>query len=548
MKNFLNKTILLFVGVAIATVISYVSAGTWSNPTASQQIVNGVPSGNVDAPVNVGTSTQDKDGMLTVVGFKSWKPAAIFDDFYDGYVMPSNLTLAVNGPVGAKEYCDENGENCINKLPNLPQCSNGQVLVYDGDADTGTWNCGDISNVTIESATSSGIQFATVSSGGTHSCGIAINGDAYCWGDNTYGQLGIGQYTDKYKTSPSLVSGNYSYKTEVNSITTGNRHSCAIANKQNGIDITPKVVCWGNNTYFQLGAGSQNVGSYTVSPVDVMKGNYPGGVLTNIGSVYSKSNHTCAKEGLDGIAGAVYCWGYNAYSQLGNNTVNKSAYASSPLVFSDARSIAVGNNHTCVITSAGNTYCWGYGLYGQLGQGNTKNLTAQTASALNPIKGYLGSTGYNFSSITAGNNHTCGITSEGDAFCWGYNYYKQLGSLSSGNQTYPQLVSGFNGTYVFSSITAGDNHTCAIGIKNSVSGLFCWGLNTSGQLGIGSIVSPKSLPEPVAGLTTATSISAGDNYTCVLKTDKHFTCWGNNSRGQLGNGIFNSKTYAPNIY
>lgn len=108
-KNFLNKTTLLFVGIAIATVTSSLIAGVWNSPPVGTV----PPANNTAAPLNVGNSTQTKDGILTVLGFKSWGPATIVSTTTDDYSMPTSLLFGVNGSVGAKEYCDETGSNCF---------------------------------------------------------------------------------------------------------------------------------------------------------------------------------------------------------------------------------------------------------------------------------------------------------------------------------------------------------------------------------------------------------------------------------------------------
>ena len=271
MKNFLNKTILLFVGIAIASAASYVGAA-WNNAP-----VNPPPADNVATPLNVGTTTQNKDGSLTFLGFRSWGPATIVNDPSDSFNVDviTPLLLAVNGPVGATEYCNENGENCSPEVPVIPNCSDGQILIYKGNDETGYWACGEM-NGSVEEASSTGIQFAVVSSGDNHSCGIATNGDAYCWGYNAYGQ--VGDNTVATKKIPTKISSgaNSSGKFLIskNSIAAGNNHTCAV-----GTDY--KVYCWGYNATRELGDGTVTVRK---TPVQVL------GLPSTIKTVYSSSN------------------------------------------------------------------------------------------------------------------------------------------------------------------------------------------------------------------------------------------------------------------
>jgi hypothetical protein len=105
MKKYTSQLSILVIGFLLATATSYLSA--WSGPTS--QIVNGVPNGNVPAPINVSNSSQVKQGTLGLGGLSVFGVGQVSTTTY---TLPSNLAFGVNGKVGATEYCDKDGQNC----------------------------------------------------------------------------------------------------------------------------------------------------------------------------------------------------------------------------------------------------------------------------------------------------------------------------------------------------------------------------------------------------------------------------------------------------
>src|SRR5664280_501068 len=199
-----------------------------------------------------------------------------------------------------------------------------------------------------------------------------------------------------------------------------------------------------------LVAGPVQPASATLAPVQVVTG----------------LAHTCALA----PSGQAYCWGYNAYGQLGDNSTTD---RSTPVAVQQGgvtfTSIAAGLNFTCGLTGAGAAWCWGYNTHGGLGD-NTTN------GRLTPVAVQQGAV--TFTSIVAGSVQTCGLTSAGAAWCWGYNAYGQLGDNSTTQRLTPVGVQ--QGGVTFASITAGQYHTCGL---TSASAAWCWGYNAYGQLG-----------------------------------------------------------------
>ena len=198
-----------------------------------------------------------------------------------------------------------------------------------------------------------------------------------------------------------------------------------------------------------------------------------GARFTKIDVGYS---HSC---GLT-AAGVAYCWGFNGDGELGDSHVGDDSYYPSLVVFpsgvSKFTSISAGYESTCAISSANVAYCWGYNSYGQLGNGtNDPSDEPQAVSG-----------GLLFASIDAGSDTTCGITTAGDAYCWGFNDYGQLGNnqhdateSNLADASTPQLVVG---GLKWKSVSVGDNTTCGV-TKRGVG--YCWGTGNNGELGNG---------------------------------------------------------------
>ena len=181
-------------------------------------------------------------------------------------------------------------------------------------------------------------------------------------------------------------------------------------------------------------------------------------------------------------------------------------------------SVGAGSLHACGLTAPGDAYCWGFNDFGQLGDGST-------TGSFTPV---LVSGGIRFSTISTRGDHTCGVTSVGDAYCWGENFDGQLGDGTTINRLTPVLVSG---GLRFASVSAAFSETCGV---TTAGDAYCWGDNFFGQLGDGTTIN-RLTPVPVAGGLTFASLSAGAR-TCGVTAAGDAYCWGDNRGGKLGDG------------
>ncbi len=243
----------------------------------------------------------------------------------------------------------------------------------------------------------------------------------------------------------------------------------------------------------------------------------------NIEEISTRYEHTCVIA-----TGEVLCWGYNYYGQLGvgDDTARYVPTIVGGVISNEvAAHLSVGMWHSCVVTAEDRVYCWGRGSSGQLGLGDTTSYNAPQL---------VGSelTGKDVSSISSGNNHTCAIA-DNELYCWGDNSSGQLGLGDISQRNSPTKVQGSMAGRLVQQVSSGDNHTCAV----SEGQLFCWGRGGLGQLGTGNTSNQQQPVLIQAALQGARvySVSSSGEHTCAL-TSAGLYCWGNNSVGQLGLG------------
>ena len=341
------------------------------------------------------------------------------------------------------------------------------------------------------------LSFTSVSAGSGYSCGVTDEGAAYCWGYSTLGGLGNG--TNGVSSTPEPVSGGLSFA----SVSAGGHDTTC------GVTVDGAAYCWGENYHGQLGDGAHGIANRRSTPVPVLGG-------LSFASVSPGLSHTC---GL-GVDGSAYCWGSNGDGRLGDGGTGYLGLSPRPVAGGvNFTSVSAGYYHTCGVTVTGDAYCWGQNDSGQLGDGSTTDR-------LTPV---LVAGGLSFNSVSAAIDHTCGVTATGDAYCWGQNDYGQLGDGSTAWSAPPVRVESSGS---FGSVSAGKYHTCGV---TATGDAYCWGQNDSGQLGHGS-TTDRLAPVLVADGLTFGSISAGRASTCGLALGGMGYCWGANWSAQLGDG------------
>lgn len=344
---------------------------------------------------------------------------------------------------------------------------------------------------------------SAIDGGANHVCAVLGGGAVHCWGDGIAGQLGNNSLADS--PTPVAVSG---LEAGVSMIAAGGYHNCALING------SAEVRCWGSNGHGQLGNNSFLEG---LTPVVVS------GLGSGIVALAAGQSHSCAVRN-----GSVLCWGDNFNGQLGNSSTSDSP---TPVAVSGlgvgAMTVAAGAAHSCALTDGGAVWCWGNNTYGQLGNNSySDSLTPVAVTGLS--SGII--------AISAGEHHSCAVTSEGVVLCWGNNSVGQLGDGGTTNGLVP-VVSRL--PLAVKAIDIAADHSCAITNGGAV---YCWGQNYLGQLGNNSTVD-SLIPVAVSGLNAGiVMVSTGYSYTCALKVNGVVLCWGSNWSGQLGS---NSASHSP---
>jgi alpha-tubulin suppressor-like RCC1 family protein len=351
------------------------------------------------------------------------------------------------------------------------------------------------------------LKFQSIDAGGSHTCGLTAGGEAWCWGNNVGGKLGIGAGIGDYAWQPTKVLGSIAF----NNLTNGDAHTCAVATNGQGY-------CWGKDYAGSLGTGTELNSTLGV----------PTAVAGALGwqSISASMLHSCGVT----TAGAAYCWGFGSAGQLGNGTYDATptpSLVSGGITFGSVTSRGGGGDQTqmtCGLDITAAAWCWGGNQNGQLGNGTMGG--GERDSVPMPVSGDL-----SFTKLSAEGGFACGISAD-DLYCWGRN------------TPVPTLVTG---GLAWTAISVSPTHQCAL----SVGGLaYCWGENDYGQLGVGSGPGPWLEPTPVLGGLVFSSISAGNYHTCGLTATGVAYCWGLAEEGLLGIGPLPShipplRYYAP---
>ena len=395
--------------------------------------------------------------------------------------------------------------------------------------------------------------------GSFYACALTPEGGVKCWGRQSSGKLGNNSVSNANILYPVNVVGRDTDGTpggdgvlsEIVQISADGSHTCALNSLGN-------VLCWGSGNSGQLGHNATEDSSFPVQVMgpDTNSDQSGDGLLSDIVQVSTGGPHTCALNS----SGNVLCWGHNTYGELGDDSTDDRSYPAfvvasegSTTPLSGIVQLSAGFYHTCALTSAGTVLCWGYGAYGQLGSSDQTayNNNDDTYDGINrdaPRSVLTESGGSSLSGIAqvaSGSLHTCALTLEGRVKCWGASYDGALGDHGgvTGNRSYfPVDVVGENGSGLLSDIvqiSLGNKYACALNVQDKV---WCWGHGQYGKLGNGS-TGNKNYPVPVIAGSGSSSFLSGiveivssSATSCALSEEGRVLCWGSGAQGQLGYG------------
>lgn len=362
------------------------------------------------------------------------------------------------------------------------------------------------------------LRFRQIAAAGMHTCGLSESGSVYCWGSNYLGQLGDGTTTDRDRPT-AVVQGEGLKRGRVTALAAGMTHTCAVTDER-------RLFCWGYNQAGRLGDGTR-VQSRPYPVLVKASGAFRQGT---VGAITVGTRHTCAST-----ADGWFCWGDNSMGQLGDGTTtDRPVPVRIPVPGGRPSQMSAGTYHTCALPVGGPLYCWGYNHYGQIGDGTRATRKSPTAVGHGGMLPRL-----RIRAVDAGYSHTCALTDQG-VWCWGRNTHGQLGDGTNLDRAWPGPVRMQGGPRPddMRTLRVGEYHNC---LASASGRAYCWGDNTSGQLGNGGF-GASTIPTPVTQVSGVTAgalrdLSTGSKHTCAVGSDGTASCWGSNENGRLGLGI-----------
>lgn len=316
-----------------------------------------------------------------------------------------------------------------------------------------------------------GLVFRKVSAGGRLTCGLTTAGQVWCWGDNLRG--GLGEPGVRESQTPVAIASAATFS----DIAAGGEHACAI--RSDGV-----AFCWGWNDMGQLGNGATGSGSAVPAQVNT---------TTRFVSLAAGDRRTCGRQS----DGATFCWGSTWVNNIGGleatrpQTTPLRVQTTTTPVFS---SVSVGSSSTCAIAPDLAAYCWDANPAGGIGDGTVAGSTTPRA-----VSG-----SFRYVAISSGGMHSCAVDDAGMARCWGAGREGQLGispsflvsRCAAGTVACSPVPVKVSGWRKFTAISAGQgNHTCGLTLNGNV---YCWGAGNLGQLGNGHRFSADWAPARIS--------------------------------------------------
>ena len=414
-----------------------------------------------------------------------------------------------------------------------------------------------------------GTEWARLSLGWDHTCGVQTDGTLWCWGNNEVGQIGDGAVGSSFNRIVPTQIGSDDWL----DVYAGQEHSC-------GLHSSGAVWCWGWGFDGEL--GMENV-DFSSTPVEVpglppMVSLATGGTSTSTCALTEDGTPWCWGENASGVTGlgteervfmaapvelpepvieihvsqntacalseggGLWCWGTGSQGQLLDGVVEPGHMSTTPVAIpgDDWIDVAAGVQHICGRNGAGETLCWGNNDTGQVGDGTSGPDNHRIDPV--PVGPWGGGTvADDWVAGSSGQAHSCGLREDGSMWCWGSRASGRLGNDDANDDcspanpgdcivTTPVAVTPMGGA-AWEAPRVGQGHTCA---RQTDGSLWCWGANGSGQLGFAG--DDALVPTQVGAAIDWTMVEIGAGSTCGLRAPGTLWCWGSNSFGALGNG------------
>ena len=393
-------------------------------------------------------------------------------------------------------------------------------------------------------------KWSAVSAGGAHTCAItATDGTGYCWGSNGAGQLGLAVDASPVKTHPSRIVTFHKF-TEIQA---GGSHSCG----REGVD---NLLCWGVRDRAQLGDGlcPPNATDFSIIctpfasvPVAIVDAGILNGQKVAVNQIAAGGTLTCMVNGLHIRASALdpieLCWG-NRNGPMGGPLPQFDSTAAlaqaEPTVY-ETTVIAAGGSESCIygrgFSGVFEVMCAGLNDAGQLGDGTTTDRSTWR-DVLRFDAPNLGQPQGLSPGASIGGKHACALLVDA-VWCWGSNSSGQLGASAANScgpsddlpAATPCSLFAIPAQLPVSAVSVFAGGEHTCALTAG-GDAWCWGSNSNGQLGRGTSGGSNQTPALVSGGLKFLSISAGGTHTCGVTLDRAIYCWGANGSGQLGDG------------